>query len=47
MWKFYNAENIIGAEEYKVEEENLERVLEFLQMQGLIESDTDELQKYW
>ncbi len=41
MTEFYNAENIIGAEEYRFEEEKLNQLLEFLQMRGLIEINSE------
>ena len=39
--EFYNAEDIIGVENYKLEEEPLENVIEFLEVRGLIENSTD------
>ena len=41
MTEFYNAAYIIGVENYKLEEEPLENVLEFLEVRGLIENSTD------
>lgn len=41
LTEFYNAENIIEVEDYKFEEEKLNQVLEFLQMRGLIDSNSE------
>lgn len=41
LTEFYNAEDIIGVERYKLEEEPLENVLEFLKIRGLIENATE------
>ena len=41
LTEFYNAEDIIGVESYKLEEEPLENVLEFLEIRGLIENSTE------
>lgn len=38
---FYNGEDIVGVENYKLEEAALENVLEFLEERGLIENTTD------
>lgn len=41
LTEFYNAEDIIGVESYKLEEEPLENVLESLKIRGLIENATE------
>ena len=38
---FYNAEDIVGVENYILKEEPLENVIEFLEVRGLIENSTD------
>ena len=41
LTEFYNGEDIVGVENYKLEEAALENVLEFLEVRGLIENTTD------
>ena len=41
LTEFYNAKDIIGVQNYKLEEAALENVIEFLEVRGLIENTTD------
>jgi len=41
LTEFYNGEDIVGVENYKLEEAALENVIDFLEVRGLIENTTD------
>ena len=41
LTEFYNGEDIVGVQNYKLEEAALENVIEFLEVRGLIENTTD------